>query len=160
MALRTGKIIRILLLLLILAGTLPFFFPPGRPLLSWKSIETPKLPDIDVSMPSFDSKEEATTRPVTVYRWKDSQGGWHYSNQAPEGDVAYERMSVNPDTNMVPAEPVAQAEAPAPEGQEIQSANEEFDYSPEEVLRLKEKAREARDKMERRYKEQEELLRQ
>ncbi len=40
---------------------------------------------------------------VVVYRWQDAQGNWHFDGQPPESG-AYERLVVDPDTNLMPSQ--------------------------------------------------------
>lgn len=60
-------------------------------------ISMPKLPELPKStQPSKD--------PVTVYRWQDASGQWHFSNSppaSPEKAVNYSSLVVNPDSNVI-----------------------------------------------------------
>jgi hypothetical protein len=165
----SGKIIRLLLLLLILAGILPFIFPWQKPLLSWRSLSLPDLSDIKaklaelpetpsiLSEPSADKSDEP--RNVTIYRWQDEQGGWHFSNEVPPQGTNYEQMSVDPDTNLLPGQQ-ASPEQPAQDKESRQTANKGSSYTADELMQLKQKAEEAKKALEQRYQDQQQRLQQ
>ena len=96
---------KLLVLLLILAMAGPFFMrgPDGQPLM--------RLSDVTQKIKSWMSSNSSSSsgRPVKVHRWQDENGQWHYSDEAPEQDS--EVISVDPNTNVIQATPVA---APAP----------------------------------------------
>lgn len=58
----------------------------------------------------------ATANPATrdpnppLYKWKDAKGSWNVTDRPPP-DRAYETVRVNPDTNVVPAEPVPEPDS-------------------------------------------------
>jgi hypothetical protein len=91
-----------------LAIALPFTLPikDGQPLLRWQSDKLPQLPQIPVLSPS---KE----REVTLYRWQDNQGQWHYSDTPPT-DRPSERQVIDPNTNLIPALPPEQTRESEP----------------------------------------------
>jgi|CXWL01.1.fsa_nt_gi hypothetical protein len=45
-----------------------------------------------------------------LYKWKDAKGVWNVTDQPPKGRD-YETVRVNPDTNVVPSEPVPEEPA-------------------------------------------------
>lgn len=45
------------------------------------------------SMPSFSSAPKEPEKPVTVYKWQDEEGNWHFSQEAPE-DESHEALTV------------------------------------------------------------------
>ena len=104
------KIIILMLLALIAMGIAPFFLKDknGRPLLGINDIklplfQLPELPDIN----------STTSSPkVQVYRWRDGNGRWQFSNTAPEGKD-FEVMEVDANMNRVPA--VQQNPTPKPD---------------------------------------------
>ena len=69
--------------------------PDGRPLMSWQDF--------------FSSPEQGTTsssKPTssggltTVYKWKDADGQWHFSDKKIEGDN-HETLKYNPNANII-----------------------------------------------------------
>lgn len=164
---QSAKIIRLLLLLLILAGVLPFIFPWQKPLLSWRSLSLPGMPKMEASLPeireiipasSQDTAPEAESSQVTVYRWRDKQGNWQFSNEAPHQGEKYEQMLIDPNTNLLQAESPDSAEKPAPDQGTTQAAENGLGYTAEELAQLKEKAEAAKRALEQHYREQERRL--
>ena len=91
---------RLLIALVVIACAMPFFMHDryGRPLMTLADLKMPdlKTPDLPVSLAdklgSDDSRDHAaggaqnSDDTVTVYRWKDDQGIWHFSdNVNPDG---------------------------------------------------------------------------
>lgn len=69
----------------------------------------------DISIPGQFGKATVTpSQPVTVYKWRDDQGQWHFSN-TPPADHAYETQSVQA-VNILPAVEAPEAKAPPPAG--------------------------------------------
>lgn len=103
------KVIRTLFLLLVVATLFLFVYPlkDGKPLLSLDKIRMPEIPDIplpDVALPTPGNDEAAE---VTVYKWQDSDGSWHFSNELPPAGVRYETSRINPDSNRISSVPGA-----------------------------------------------------
>ncbi len=40
-----------------------------------------------------------------LYKWKDEHGQWHITDRPPTGGLPYEKVTVNPETNVLPAVP-------------------------------------------------------
>ena len=40
--------------------------------------------------------------PATLYKWRDSQGGWQYTQDAPPAGVPYEKVAARSDLNVLP----------------------------------------------------------
>lgn len=164
---RSKKYFRLLLLLLVAAGIFPFLYPPGQPWLSWREVELPQLPSLDVEMeiPELSDLQgdEEKSEPVTVYRWQDEDGGWHFAATPPEGSQA-EPMQLDPDANLIRSLPNEQASAEKSEGEpngpavDGESDAMEFNYSAEEISELIGKAREARDALDARHQQQAEII--
>ncbi len=121
------KYIYILIVLLILALALPFFIKDrdGCPFLSFDSIKTP-----EISIPDFNNIVEKVTQPFQknddkkrdeiIYRWKNAEGVWCYSNQ-PNPDGHSEVMKASREINvrkMAQEQPKANAEKIKSEGQQ------------------------------------------
>lgn len=95
---------------LLLALAVPFFLKNrhGRPLLTPADVHAPKvaLPDLP-ELPDlpWGDREDA---PITVFKWQDEAGAWHFSDHPPEG-VKAEAVEVRP--RMVTPDPPPAAEA-------------------------------------------------
>ncbi len=112
--------VKLLILVVMLALAGPFFIkgPDGQPFwkvgalkqsvqLSWKRLQRTFSGAVDnVDIPGVDSS-------VTVYRWQDADGQWHYSQEAPEG-INSDALSIDPKTNLVTLPPLAK-EPPVPD---------------------------------------------
>lgn len=136
-------IINLLLLALIVVGVLPFISlgPNGDALLELPNLE---FPDVDVKK-AFDlldgqKPDLGSERSATVYKWHDSGGQTHYTNDPPPQGVQAELVSVHPDTNVVPAvdPPVSDDHAAVLKEQEVSAGSV---YSPNNIQRLMDNAR-------------------
>lgn len=104
--------LRFAILLLVAALVAPFFIPgpDGRPVLTLDKLGLGKMPDM-ASMPGSASGSGS----VTLYRYQDEQGNWHFTDEAPQsGD--FEQVEVR-DANTLesarlPAAPNAAPAAP------------------------------------------------
>jgi hypothetical protein len=133
------KIIRISLLLLLFAAVAPFVYPlkEGKPLLSLQRLSLPSLPALPLP--------KADPQPVTAYKWRDEQGNWHFAGEPPQG-IAYQRIELDPQSNLIPGAGGTQtAEETAESQQAAQSGDggSGFGYTPEQIGAVMEKAREA-----------------
>lgn len=148
--------IKLMLLLVLLAVVIPFALPlrDGKPLLSLSAIKWPTLPEVKlpkVELPqSLDLSGDGATGPVTVYRWRDSDGAWQYSSTPPAAGIAYESRTVDTATNVVPALVPAAPAAPAAAAEEKKEDKAAAPaapspYSPEGVKKLFEDARGVRE---------------
>ncbi len=148
--------IKLLLLVLLLAVVIPFALPlrDGKPLLSLSAIKWPTLPEVKlpkVELPqSLDLSGDGATGPVTVYRWRDSDGAWQYSSTPPAAGIAYESRTVDTATNVVPPLAPAAPAAPAAAAEEKKEDKAAAPvapspYSPDGVKKLFEDARGVRD---------------
>ncbi|MFQ5508950.1 MAG: DUF4124 domain-containing protein [Leptospirillia bacterium] len=100
----------------------------GKPLFSFSDLRAPKLPPIptvnlpdvhlpDVHLPDIkmDSGKAEPDAPLTVYRWQDADGNWHFSDRSPDG-VSAEKTEVQA-ANVV-ATPDYEEHAPATDADE------------------------------------------
>jgi len=96
--------IRMLVVLVVIVGIFPFILPlkDGKPLLKWSDISMPKqlkvpalsdLPDMPDLPDVSDLYSGSSDVSVTVYKWRDANGNWHFGD-APPADVSYERITV------------------------------------------------------------------
>jgi hypothetical protein len=90
--------IKLLLLALVGAVVAPMLMkgPDGKPLLSWEDFfsvpeETKMLPDAEPSSPAG---------LTTVYKWKDKDGVWHFSDK-PHDHETNEKLTYNPNANII-----------------------------------------------------------
>lgn len=156
----TKRFIRLLITLLIAAGVIPFFYPWHDPLLSWREVKLPQLPELEApDLPAISTGDDT----VTVYRWQDSSGGWHFGNEPPAGGSEYQRLQIDPNTNVVQAVPQPAGEKS--EQASEQSANqapptEKLGYSAEDILQLVGQAKGARDAMAQRMEQQQSEIEQ
>ncbi|MEX2327940.1 MAG: DUF4124 domain-containing protein [Pseudomonadales bacterium] len=88
-------VVKILVLFVILAGIGLFFLkgPNDEPFLTASDF-----------MPTTDKVEIGQQHPetVTIYKWQDEDGVWHFSNEPVEVD-GVETMEVDGDINLIPA---------------------------------------------------------
>ncbi|GLQ33114.1 DUF4124 domain-containing protein [Litoribrevibacter albus] len=95
--------IKLMLLALVGAVVAPMLIkgPDGKPLLSWQDF---------FSLPSQDSGSASSSDPdvtpqspsglTTVYKWKDKEGQWHFSDK-PQDHVDNETLKYNPNANII-----------------------------------------------------------
>ena len=161
---RTGyrKVIRALLLLLVFAAAFPFVYPmkDGKPLLTLDKLKLPAMPDIPVAEVSLPSMQEgAAAAPVTVYKWQDAEGSWHFSNEPPPAGVAYQTTELDPNANLIQGVKAAPS-APADNNEGHNGTDKElvFGYSPQKVGEMMEKTRQVKEALEQRQRAQQELM--
>lgn len=119
--------VKLMIFVVILALAGPFFIkgPDGKPMwqvsevrssiqLGWDRLQRKFAGSIDAAdkLPGMDAS-------VTVHRWQDETGQWHYTQEAPEGIVS-DTLLIDPKTNLIslPALPeplplAAEADQPA-----------------------------------------------
>jgi|TARA_Y100000310_G_scaffold331425_1_gene404971 hypothetical protein len=96
--------IKIMIALLIIAFGGLFFIkgPGGEPFLTLEDLKPDlSLPDAGSLTASKEDPDETSGKPVKVYRWKDDEGNWHFSNKEEDAEGA-ELMEVQ-ETNTIPA---------------------------------------------------------
>jgi hypothetical protein len=161
MARRSRKIIKLLLLLLLLSGILPFVYPFGQPMLKLSDIDLPRLDTLKEKLPDLPSVDRRSGQTVTVYRWRDKSGNWSFGSEPPAG-VKAEAMTVNPDANLIRGLP--QAEENGAEGNSVIESTDDGDttsvmgYSADDVSKIMQSAKEAKAAMEQRYKQEEVII--
>jgi len=90
--------------LLALSAAFLFLYPMknGKPLLSLEELKMQKLPDIslpDIELPKLPGDSSSST--VKVYKWQDSSGNWHFSNEPPPDHTSYQTTDVDPNANLI-----------------------------------------------------------
>ena len=75
--------IRFIILLLATALVAPFFIPgpDGRPVMTLDKLGIGKMPEL-ASLPDIGGSS-AESGSLTLYRYRDDQGNWHFTDQAP-----------------------------------------------------------------------------
>ena len=58
---------------------------------------------VNAFMPDFPARQT-----VQMYKWKDANGRWQYSNSRPPQGVAYETVDYVEDANVIPSDPSRQ----------------------------------------------------
>ncbi len=161
MAHHSRKIIKLLLLLLLLSGILPFVYPFGRPLLKLSDISMPNLKAIKEKLPELPRLDTRSGQVVTVYRWRDKSGNWSFGSEPPAG-VKAESMTVNPDANLIQGLP--QSEVSKAGGTTVIESTGDGGpisvkgYSAADVSKIMQSAREAKAAMEQHYNQQEVII--
>lgn len=160
------RLIRTLLLLLLFAVIFPFTYPwkDGKPMLSWSDLKMPEMPEVEVpeiALPGSEEQAREAHQPVSLYRWQDSEGGVQFSNEPPPEGMAYQRVEVNPDANLLQAPPPAvddENDASQARPSSSPSMPSPLTVSPGEALQLIEDAHEIREMSEQRLRQHEELV--
>ncbi len=110
---------KFLLLILVLALAGPFFIkgPDGDPLLTGSDVKHSFQKTVASARQKWRSVSTDTQRALgndnagktTVHKWQDANGQWHYSDEAPEGEIS-ETLVVDPDLNVMDAIPIIKPE--------------------------------------------------
>ena len=154
---------RALLTIVVLACAMPFVMKgkDGRPLLQFSELKMPNL-----AVPGKESIGHLTdtferdgpagqSDKVTVYRWKDDQGIWHFSNKGnPDGHSETVQVSVDRTTVVTPDNGVSTQTRPV-------SRAEELLEEPLPILHageILEEARNVETVLQQRYQRQEQII--
>ncbi|MBQ0720148.1 MAG: DUF4124 domain-containing protein [Gammaproteobacteria bacterium] len=76
------------------------------------TFERPKLPNLklptlpDIQLPNTDDQDIQPASVSKIYKWRDNDGSWHYSENLPEGVTGEKVIFLNADTNIVKSLPV------------------------------------------------------
>ena len=162
-------IFKLMLFVLILAAVLPFtpFMPGGKPILNlgdfkWPEFSKPPLPDLpNAKLPDIGKGTPSNNQ--SFYKWTDAEGNVHYSDKPPQQQVKSETVTVNPDTNVL-----APVEVPKPQPKPSVPAQSAKDsehlkngmpnpYSPTEVKKLINDAKQLQQQAKERLKKMEQL---
>jgi hypothetical protein len=161
-------IIKLMLLLLLVALVAPFTLPlkNGAPLLKWSEIKIPgaswlpQLPDFTPLTRS--GSEEGGSVPLTSYKWQGADGNWHFGDTPPK-NIAYETVTVDPNTNLIQATIPSSVPAAAPSGtvknpQPQPAYSPAMAYDPEKVGEIMDSARNVENLLQQRKEQQDQLL--
>lgn len=71
---------------------------------NWDKIAHVSVPSIDHIVPKnlISSNKEQTTI-TKIYKWKDADGNWHFTNEAPEGVTNAEVQTIRSNNNVIPS---------------------------------------------------------
>lgn len=101
------SLIRILLLVLILAGIAPFALPlkDGKPLLRFSDLKLPefKAPQWSKTL-QHKLQHPEQPAPRTVYRWQGEDGSVQFGEEPPADGRPYEALTVDPNVNLMAGE--------------------------------------------------------
>lgn len=107
--------VRLMLLVLVLAMAGPFFLkgPDGQPMLTVSDVKRTAANTGNSLKAQWRRMKGDVGRAagnenagkVKMFRWQDSAGQWHFSNEAPQG-VAAEELYVDPDASRMDPIPV------------------------------------------------------
>lgn len=119
---------KLLLFAVVAAVAAPFIIrdPDGRPLMSVDQLKMPRLatPDLpDVGRLVGQAKDglrlgedRDQRRTTTVFKWRDADGVWHFSDEAVAGGAPVEPVELDPDANLVRHEPPKEQRVPSASG--------------------------------------------
>lgn len=145
---------RILLGTVVVAAVVPFVLPlrDGRPLLDYRQIRLPGLPEIEMPAAGGDATAAA---PVTFYKWRGPEGEWQFGNTPPAQGIPFEIVSVDPGANLYQG---ISAPAPAAATPPSAPATVAETYSPARVQQALDQARKVQSMMNQRASDQEAVL--
>ena len=137
--------IKLMLLLLVLGGVLPFitFGPDGSPLFKLKDLQAPEL-----KLPSFlnptaikkqFSDSTQSSKPRTIYKWYDTDGQMHYTSEPPPTGTRAEIIQLQSDVGVqLATEPgiLAKTHTPKETGRPSVSKNLGEPHSPMDVQQV------------------------
>ena len=100
--------IKLMLLLVLVALAGPFFIkgPNGRPLMTLDKLRVPavSIPDFGKAAATVKASvieaSEAPAKSTAVFKWRDDNGQWHFSDKAQRGRPA-QTLSVDPTAHVV-----------------------------------------------------------
>jgi hypothetical protein len=162
---------KLLIVALVIAVLLPFTIlkgKDGRPLMSFSSLELPKI-----GLPDLPSLPESTPTGLisapggdetVIYQWKDSSGSIQFTNIPPPEGVDYTVKGYNPNANVIQSVKLPEVDAevePEKKKEEKQpSMPEDLSsvYSPEKVNKLIDDAKNVENLLNNRLKQQNAII--
>ena len=162
--------VKLMFALLFLAVMLPFTVlkgPDGGTLMSFSDIGLPdfSMPDIP-SMPSGDDMKSAIDGGKdVVYQWRDAEGTVQFTTEPPPAGVDFTVRDFDPNTNVIQAVELPVEEVEEEPEEVAESPDKVLDdpdnpYSPENVKKLIQEAKDIQKVLNERYKDQDALLNQ
>ncbi|NNF66847.1 MAG: DUF4124 domain-containing protein [Gammaproteobacteria bacterium] len=119
--------VKLMALIVVLALAGPFFIrgPDGQPLLSFGDVKLQLSAaghDIATGWNRLTTRFGHADEPLPVYRWKDADGNWHYSDAAnPAGES--ELIYIDPDKNVIPGIDIPNTQATSVRSVQAKPAN-------------------------------------
>ncbi len=96
--------VRLMIFVVVLALAGPFFIkgPDGHPLWTMTSVKHSVVTGWDRLQRSLFDKTDlpGVSTDVTVYRWQDENGQWHYTQEPPQ-NMASDVLLIDPETNLI-----------------------------------------------------------
>lgn len=96
--------VRLLIFVVVLALAGPFFIkgPDGQPLWTVSRVKHSMMTRWDRLQRSLFAKTDlpGVSTNVTVYRWQDENGQWHYTQEPPE-NITSDVLLIDPETNLI-----------------------------------------------------------
>ena len=138
---------KLMIAVLVIGVLLPFTFlkgKDGKPLMNFGNLKVPgfSTPDHTKRSEPKNSDRANNSSPNSIYEWKDEEGNIQFSNTPPAEGIEYTVREYDPNINVIQSIelPVDKAEAPNTEpqtGQKILSSDDAGDvYSPEQIKKL------------------------
>ncbi|MFC3152299.1 DUF4124 domain-containing protein [Litoribrevibacter euphylliae] len=113
--------IKLMLLVLVGAVVAPMFIkgPDGEPIVTLQEV----LPSSSSSESAYVSPSSSSSKLTTVYKWKDENGQWHFSDNQATGQN-HETLKYNPKANIIQS--LAKKEEPKDGAAAIPGVNGEY----------------------------------
>jgi len=157
---------KLLIAVLIIGMLLPFTVlkgKDGKPLMSIGNLSLP-----DISMPDFsnlspDQGSISVDGKDLVYKWVDSEGNLQFSTSPPSEGIEYTVKGYDPNTNLIQAVEVpkaADSESKEPDSKKRVTSADDIGnaYSPEQIEKLFEDAKNVEKLLNERFKNQEAIV--
>jgi len=157
---------RLLLTVIVLASVMPFIMKgsDGRPLMAIADLKMPSLNmpgkktvSTLISTTRGDAPVDAKEGVITVYRWQDDQGIWHFSDDSnPQGQS--EAMKVQVNAGVVNTTPVTAVESDLSLGPDVDTLLDPGFISVLHAGEALDQARNVEKVLQQRYQRQEQML--
>jgi len=156
--------VKLLITALVLAVLLPFTVlkgKDGRPLMSFDQLKVPDLamPEVPDSL-NLPENGQGGNREDIIYQWRDAKGKLHFTSAPPAEGIEYTAKGYDPNANLIQSIEVKHEET---ETTAVEPAiNKPSDignpYSPKNIQKLIDDAKNVQSLMNERMKQQEALL--
>ena len=157
---------KLMIAALVIAMALPFTIlkdENGNTLMSFKNLGLP-----DFSMPDMPDAKKLTSgsgQKDYFYKWYDAEGNVQFTTEPPPEGVEYTVKGYDPDTNLIqavqaPSEKTAQQNQEKPAAPGLDSGALDNPYSPDNVKKLIEDAKNVQKILNQRYQDQESAFNQ
>lgn len=157
---------KLIISLLIIGILLPFSIlkgKDGKPLINFGDLKIPEfsMPALPESSSSGDADAVITGSPNLIYEWKDAEGNLEFSNSPPADGIEFTVREYDPNTNVIqsielPSEEAEVSNTEPKTDQKILSSDSPGDvYSPEQIKKLIDDAKNVENLLNERLKNQE-----